>query len=129
VACAKGEVSVWSRRHGEGTGPAPRGVMTVPLEAFIRRYLRHVPVPGTRVVRAYGVYAPTRGADLAICRAQLRQGPVEAPERLDWQTACQGRGDAHPERCSVCGRRLMAIGVLIPSSPPPPTGLPGEAVA
>jgi hypothetical protein len=52
VACAKGEVSFWYRRHGEGTGPAPRGVMTVPLEAFIWRYLLHVPVPGTRVVRA-----------------------------------------------------------------------------
>jgi Putative transposase/Transposase zinc-binding domain len=55
VACARGEGSFRSRRHGEGTGPAPRGVMTLPREAFIRRDLLHVPVPGTRVVRAYGV--------------------------------------------------------------------------
>jgi hypothetical protein len=51
-ACVTGAVRCRSRRHREGPGPAPRGVMTWPLEACIRRDLRPVPVPGPRVVRA-----------------------------------------------------------------------------
>ena len=128
-SCANGEVRFWYRIHGEGSADARRGLITLSLEECLRRSLRHVPEPGTRVVRSYGLYAPTARAAWASCREQLGQGPVEVPERLDWQTACQDRGDDHPERCPVCGRRLVAISVITPSSRPPPAGLPGEAVA
>ena len=53
--------------------------MTLPIAAFIGRYLLHVPAPGTRVVRSYGLYAPTKHEALAVCRAQLGQGPVVPP--------------------------------------------------
>ena len=103
--------------------------MTLPIAEFIRRYLLHVPAPGTRVVRSYGLYAPTKREALAVCRAQLGQEPVATPVVLDWQTACQDRGDAHPERCPVCGRRLVCRGVVLPARIPPPSAIPWEVVA
>jgi hypothetical protein len=66
---------------------------------------------------------------VAVCRAQLGQEPVATPVGLDWQTACQERGDAHPERCPVCGRRLGCLGVVLPARIPPPSAIPWEVVA
>lgn len=103
--------------------------MCLSIEELIRRYLLHVPPPGTRVVRCYGWYAPTKGMALASCREQLGQGPVVPPAVLDWQTACQARGDAHPERCPRCGRQLVCRGVILPARMPPPRAIPGEVVA
>lgn len=97
------------RVNGETAASQRSGLMTVPITEFLRRYLRHVPEPGTKVVRCYGLYAPTKGADLARCRGQLGQGPVVQPPVLDWQTACQDRGDDHPERSPVCGHRLICL--------------------
>ena len=70
--------------------------MTLPVADFLQRWLLHVPVPQTRVVRSYGLYHPTHTAALAVCRAALGQPPVEAPAALDWQTVCAQRGEAHP---------------------------------
>ena len=89
----------------------------------------HVPEPGTKVVRCYGLYAPTKRAALAACRTHLGQGPVVQPPVLDWQTACQARGDEHPERCPVCGRRLVCLRVILPARIPPPSATPWEVVA
>jgi hypothetical protein len=129
VSCGAGEVRFWYRINGAGSGQARRGVMTLPLEEFIRRYLLHVPAPGTRVVRSYGLYAHTARVTLACCRAQVGQGPVVAPVVLDWQTACRDRGEAHSERCPRCGRLLVRLGVIPRASGPPPEDRLGERVA
>ena len=120
VSCAEGEVTFRYRVNGEATDRPRSSRLTVSLAEFLRRYLLHVPVPGTRVVRAYGLYAPTQGEALAVCRAQLGQERVAVPVVLDWQTACQERGADHPECCPVCGRRLMRRGVFLPARRPPP---------
>ena len=103
--------------------------MTLPVEEFIRRYLLHVPTPGSRVVRAYGLYAPTKREALAVCPAHLGQEPVVPPAVLDWQTACEARGDAHPERCPRCGRQLVGRGVILPARMPPSRAIPWAVVA
>jgi hypothetical protein len=120
VACANGRVTFRYRVKGDGSDRQQSDLMTLPIEEFIRRYLQHVPEPGTRVVRSYGLYAPTKGEALAVCRAQLGQRPVEKPVVLDWQMACRDRGDAHPERCPRCGRLLVRLGVILPARIPPP---------
>jgi hypothetical protein len=129
VACAQGEVTFRYRVNGEGAARPRNGLLTLSMEEFLRRYLLHVPTPGTRVVRAYGLYAPTKGAALAVCRAQVGQEPVVQPRWLDWQTACQERGADHPERCPVCGRRLICRGVFLPARRPPPAARLRAAVA
>jgi len=103
--------------------------MTLPMAEFIGRYLRHVPAPGTRVVRTYGLYAPTHGEALAVARGLLEQGPMAALVILDWQTACSQRGADHPERCPVCGRLLVCSGVIPRASGPPAVVVRGESVA
>ena len=103
--------------------------MTLPVEEFIRRYLLHVPTPGSRVVRAYGLYAPTKGEALAVCREQVGQGPVSTPVALDWQTARSQQGMEHPERCPVCGQRLVCLGLTPRLRIPPPAQAPAEVAA
>jgi hypothetical protein len=127
VSCGAGEVTFRYRVNGEGADSPRSGLMTLPVAEFIRRYLRHVPTPGSRVVRAYGLYAPTKGAALAVCREQVGQGPVSKPVALDWQTACSQQGTAHPERCPVCGQRLVCLGLIPRRRIPPPA--PAEVAA
>jgi len=129
VASKQGEVTFRYRINGETSDRKLQGLLTLPLAEFIRRYLLQVPEPGTKVVRCYGLYAPTKREALAVCRAQLGQGPVVEPSVLDWQTACQARGDDHPERCPVCGRQLVCLGVILPARIPPPSAIPWEVVA
>jgi hypothetical protein len=115
------------REEAEDGQPAsPR--MTLPVADFLQRWLLHVPVPQTRVVRSYGLYHPTQSEALAHCRATLGQPPVEAPACLDWQTVCSQAGEAHPERCPTCGQLLVHTGV-IPRGGAPPVRWAGERAA
>jgi hypothetical protein len=129
VSCTPAAVTLRYRLDGEDVSSPRQGLITLAIAEFIRRYRVHVPEPGTKVVRCYGLYAPSKRAALAVCRAQLGQGPVVQPRVLDGQTAGQDRGDNHLARCLVGGRRLVAIGVLLPSRGPPPVRVPWEVVA
>ena len=113
-------------RDMRGVATSPR--MTLSVADFLQRWLLHVPVPHTRVVRLYGLYHHTSAAALTRCRAQLGQPPVVVPVTLDWQTACAQRGDVHPERCPACGQRLVCTGV-IPRGGAPPPALSGAQAA
>ena len=116
-----------ARQEETDAGPASLPRMTLPVADFLQRWLLHVPVPQTRVMRSYGLYHPSHAAALAVCRAALGQPPLEAPAVLDWQTVCAQRGDAHPERCPTCGQRLVCTGVIPRGGAPP--RLPLEACA
>jgi Putative transposase/Transposase zinc-binding domain len=129
VSYGAGEVTCRYRVNGE-TPDSPRsGLMTVPVAAFLRRDLPHVLPPGTRVVRAYGVYASSKGDDLAVCREQVGQGPVATPVVPDWQTAWRQHGVEHPGRCPRCGRLLVCSSVIPRASGPPAVDVCGERVA
>ena len=82
-----------------------------------------MPPAGLQVVRAYGLYAPTKRAALAQCRQALGQAPLEAAPALDWQTYCAQRGERHPECCPVCGQRLLRTATLPPQRHPRYPGL------
>jgi len=100
-------------------GTASPQRMTLSVADFLQRWLLHVPVPQTRVVRCYGLYQSTHAEALASCRAALGQPPVVVPTRLDWQTVCARHGDAHPERCPTCGQLLVCTGVIPRGGAPP----------
>jgi hypothetical protein len=93
-----------------------RESMTLPPDQFIQRYLLHVPHPSTKVVRYYGLYAPTARVPLSFCRSLFDQDALKEPEPMDWQNYCDTKGDEHPERCPVCGSRLIRL-MDIPRSP------------
>jgi hypothetical protein len=116
-------------RQAEADGASPAApCLTLSVADFLPRWLLHVPVPQTRVVRSYGLYHPTQAEALAVCRAALGQPPVETPAVLDWQTVWAERGDLHPERCPACGQLLVCTGV-VPRGGAPPLLLAGEHAA
>ena len=117
-----------ARQEEADAGPASLQQMTLPVADFLQRWLLHVPVPQTRVVRSYGLYHQAHTEALAHCRAALGQPPVEPPPALDWQTVCARRGEVHPERCPTCGQMLVCTGV-IPRGGAPPSMLTGERAA
>jgi hypothetical protein len=108
------------RQAEADSGRAVPQRLTLSVADFLQRWLRHVPVPQTRVVRSYGLSQPTQAAALATCRAALGQPPVETPAVLDWQTVCAQRGDLHPECCPTCGQLLVCTGVIPRGGAPPP---------
>src|SRR5262245_45199937 len=57
-----------ARQEEADTGPASPQRMTLPVADFLQRWLLHVPVPQTRVVRCYGLYHPTYAEALTLCR-------------------------------------------------------------
>jgi hypothetical protein len=109
-----------ARQEEADAGPASPQQMTLPVADFLQRWLLHVPVPQTRVVRSYGLYHHAHTEALAHCRAALGQPPVEPPPALDWQTVCAQRGEVHPERCPTCGQFLVCTGVIPRGGAPPP---------
>jgi Putative transposase/Transposase zinc-binding domain len=121
VACDGERVTFTCRaRQEEADGAHPVAQrLTLSVADFLQRWLLHVPMPQTRVVRSYGLYCPSHAAALAVCRAELGQPPMEAPAALDWQTVCAQRGEAHPERCPTCGQLLVCTGVIPRGGAPP----------
>jgi hypothetical protein len=77
-----------------------RDRMTLSLDQFLTRYLLHVPAPYTRIIRYYGLYAPTATEELSLCRSLF--GPQD-PEETEWQAPRK----VYPDSCPVCGRPLL----------------------
>ncbi|MBI3801325.1 MAG: transposase [Deltaproteobacteria bacterium] len=98
----------------DAQGRGKRKLLPLTAEDFVQRWLLHVPPPELQVVRAYGLYAPAKREPLAQCRQALGQAPVTLPQRLDWQTYCAQQGAQHPERCPVCGQRLIRTALVAP---------------
>ena len=84
-------------------------LMTLPVNEFIDRYLRHVPEAGSVRIRSYGIYHHCNKQQLDCCRQLLGQGPVEEMDFLTWQEICDQAGISHPEKCPVCGKQLICI--------------------
>src|SRR5207249_8699362 len=56
-----------ARQEEAEAGPASAQRMPLPVADFLQRWLLHVPVPQTRVVRCYGLYQQTHTEALAVC--------------------------------------------------------------
>jgi hypothetical protein len=98
----------------DAQGRGTRKRLPLSVEDFLQRWLLHVPPPGLAVVRSYGLYASAKRDTLAQCRQGLGQAPLAVPQRLDWQTYCAQQGPAQPERCPVCGQRLIRTAPVSP---------------
>jgi hypothetical protein len=79
-----------------------RDRMTLPASQFLTRYLLHVPAPHTKIIRYYGLYAPTATEELSFCRSMFGPQSLE-PEEIEWQPP----RNAYPDRCPVCGRPFI----------------------
>jgi hypothetical protein len=115
-------VSFWYKNNREEReeGKGKQQVMQLKVEEFLQRWLIHVPEEGTQVVRCYGLYGRSGKKELEQCRQQLGQGAVAEVEEIRWQESWSQRGEEHPERCPVCGRRMVAV-VSWPRGGAPPS--------
>jgi Putative transposase/Transposase zinc-binding domain len=121
LACDGQQVAFWYEERAKAKGEqAHRRTMRLPLEQFLGRWLLHVPPARAVRVRCWGLYAHTQGTELARCRQQVGQGPVEEPELHDWQRDGQEWGEAPPASCPVCGQRLVCTALLPRAGVPPP---------
>lgn len=97
-------------------------VLTLSLEpdAFLARYLAHLPQPGAQTVRGYGLYGQRAGAPLDQARAALGQAPAEEPPALRVEEfLARFRQTADAARCPRCGASLRFVS-LIAHGPAPP---------
>jgi hypothetical protein len=96
-------------------------VMTLTPDAFLARYLAHLPQPGFQTVRGYGLYGSRAGARLDWARAALGQPPVIEPAPLGVE-AFLARFDRTPAAttCIRCGARLRFVPLLAHGPAPPP---------
>jgi len=110
----------YSPHRDEANGGANPIVMTLDPEAFLARYLAHIPVPRLQTARGYGLYGPRAGTALDRARAALGQPAVAAPPTLRVEEfLARFRHTAPQSRCARCGR-LLAFASLIAHGPAPP---------
>jgi Putative transposase len=110
-------------------GQPHQRTMRLPLEQFLGRWLLHVPPARAVPVRCWGLYAHTQGEELARCRQQLGQGPVQTPEPLDGLREGERGGEAHPDCFPVCRQRLVCTALLPRAGAPTPAETEWEQVA
>jgi hypothetical protein len=110
----------YSPHRDEENGGANPIVMTLDPEAFLARYLAHIPVPRLQAARGYGLYGSRAGTALDRARAALGQPAVEAPPTLRVEEfLSRFRQTAPQSRCARCGR-LLRFASLIAHGPAPP---------
>jgi len=104
-------------------GRKKREFMTLAIDEFIERFLRHVPHPNAIFVRSYGLYSANKKGELEKCRELLGQDLIAEPQPIQWQDCFEDSND-HPELCPVCGKRLVMSSMVKPSGMIPHQGAP-----
>ena len=90
-------------------------LITLAIDEFIERLLKHVPKPKAVLVCSYGLYCQNKKDELERCRAFLGQQPIEELENLEWQDCFKDSND-HPGLCPICGKRLVMTALVKPTS-------------
>lgn len=90
-------------------------------EAFLARYVPHLPVPRLQALRAYGLYGQRGGTALDQARALLGQAPVETPEPISAERFLARFAESEEAgRCPRCGARLILLSLVRHGPDPPP---------
>lgn len=121
VASTREHISFRYRPHRDedDTDSSPQ-LMRLTPDAFLSRYLAHVPPPALQSLRAYGLYAHTQRQRLDQAREHLGQPAVETPEPITPQaflaTFANARSSTH---CPRCGHALITVPLQSHATGPP----------
>lgn len=108
------------RDQGDGAGESV--VLDLTAEAFLGRYLAHLPQPGLQTVRGYGLYGQRAGERLDLARAALGQPPAIEPAPLAIEEfLARFKRTPASESCARCGARLRFVPLINHGPAPPPT--------
>lgn len=100
------------------------GVMSLPTDEFIRRYLLHVPPDGYHTVRGFGLYR--RGSHNNHLRDEAAKAlplSVEVQKALDDDVSTSWLPSAGQTRCATCSVPVVVVSTLDPR-PSWPRGRP-----
>jgi len=122
LPAVSGAVRFRYRPHRDEDDPSSDPVvMTLTPDAFLARYLAHLPQPGFQTVRGYGLYGSRAGAQLDRARAALGQPATEAPQALRVEDfLARFRQTAPSSRCPRCGSLLRFASLIAHGRGPPP---------
>jgi hypothetical protein len=104
-------------------GRKKRELMTLSINEFIHRFLKHIPQPNTILVRSYGLYSVNKRGELEKCRELPGCDSIAEPQKIKWQD-CFEDSNNHPELCPICGKRLVMTSILKPTGMIPYPGAP-----
>jgi hypothetical protein len=114
-------------READASGRPKEKTLRLTVSEFLGRWLCHVPPPGLKMVRSYGLYAPRSREALERARAAIEPSPdwTAAHRRLE----ARRDGGPAPSRCPKCGRALVVrrtprISAISLRAPPLPGGMP-----
>ena len=97
-------------------------LMTLSPEAFLGRYVAHIPVPRLQAVRGYGLYGQRQRAALDQARVLLGQAAVTEPEPISApQFLARFERSQASDYCPQCGARLIFTSIITHGRDPPPT--------
>ena len=88
---------------------------TLDVLEFLRRFLQHVLPKGFVKVRYYGLFAPCKRSQLALCRQQL--SPTTPTSETDHPTTASA---SYRPLCANCQQPLRLVQTLRPRSRCPP---------
>ncbi len=88
---------------------------TLSIDAFLRRYLQHIPPPRYRTVRHDGLYTSGKQAAYEHCRELLADPqPHAAPGAAPTESVPDTEAWVEAHTCPVCGQPLV-VSALLPS--------------
>jgi hypothetical protein len=94
--------------------------LNLSAEAFLSRYLAHVPVPRLQVLRGYGLYGQRQSARLNTARTALGQPAVEEPPvLLVEEFLARFKHTPEPASCPHCGAPLLYSSPISRATGPP----------
>jgi len=95
-----------ARRGGDGKR---QSIKRLPVDAFLSRWLEHVPPKRFQTVRGYGLYSGNQHSRWQQAAEALGIGEVSPPEdQRSWQQWCEAAGLSEACRCPLCGKQLIS---------------------
>ena len=89
-------------READASGKPKWKVLELSVEEFLRRLILHIPLPGMKMVRSYGLYAHTCRDQLEQARGQIEPSEEWLAARERFERAAEKRRADQP-RCPICG--------------------------
>jgi hypothetical protein len=113
----EGYVSFRWGAYDPSTGKRERTqIERLPVSAFLRRYLQHIPPAHYQAVRHYGLYTSAKKAAYAQCCALLRdRQPPEPRVGNETESTAMPTDWQREHTCPICGRPLV-VSAYLPSS-------------
>jgi hypothetical protein len=103
----------WKDYRAQAAGKPWIKTMTLPAEAFLRRFLLHVLPDGFHRIRHYGLLAANARADIARIRAMIGAPSAEGPPSDPTDAGGVDEQAAAPElACPCCGGRMRIVEIF-----------------